>query len=358
MRPSASDPGRFTPGSPAARGYRMPAEWEPHDGTWITWPHFEGTWPGKLHTVIPIYVEIVRALHTGETVHINVLDEQREVVVRELLRTQGITENVRLHRIPTDNEWVRDYGAIFVARKDNGRRELLATDWGFNNWGEKYPDFELDNRVPARMAEIVGVPLEGEKGFILEGGSIEVNGHGLLLTTESCLLNPNRNPDATKEEIEHRLRDAFGVHEVLWLGDGIVGDDTDGHIDDVTRFVAPDTVVTVVEGDPADENYEPLRENLERLRAFPHGFEIVTLPMPAPVVWDGERLPASYANFYIGNRVVLMPAFNDPADEVARRTLQELFPGRMVTPIDCRDLVWGLGAFHCLTQQVPAAQVG
>jgi len=345
------DTARFTPGSLAARGFRMPAEWEPHEGTWITWPHFEGTWPGKLDAVVPTYVEIVRALAPGEAVHINVLDEAAENVVRELLRLAGITENVHLHCIPTDNEWVRDYGAIFV-RDASGDR--VATDWRFNNWGEKYPDFELDNRVPARMAEIVGTPREAHD-FIMEGGSIEVNGEGVLLTTESCLLNPNRNPGATKDEIERRLRDALGVHEILWLGDGIVGDDTDGHIDDLTRFVDADTVVTVVEDDPADENYAPLRENLDRLQSWGR-FEIFTLPMPAPVVWEGHRLPASYANFYIGNRVVLLPAFDDPADREAQATMQRLFPSRTVVPIDCRDLVWGLGAFHCLTQQVPAAK--
>jgi agmatine deiminase len=345
-----TDTARFTPGSPAARGFRMPAEWEPHEGTWITWPHFEGTWPGKLDAVVPTYVEIVRALASGEAVHINVLDEAAEGVVRELLRLAGVTGNVHLHRIPTDNEWVRDYGAIFVR---NTAGERIATDWKFNNWGEKYPDFELDNLVPAKMAEVVGTPREAHD-FILEGGSIEVNGAGTLLTTEACLLNPNRNPGATKDEIEQRLRDAFGVHEILWLGDGIVGDDTDGHIDDLTRFVDAETVVTVVEEDPADENYEPLRENLDRLRSWDR-FEIVTLPMPAPVVWEGHRLPASYANFYIGNRVVLLPAFDDPADAEAQATMQRLFPTRTVVPIDCRDLVWGLGAFHCLTQQIPAA---
>jgi agmatine deiminase len=350
------DTARFTPGSPAARGFRMPAEWEPHEGTWITWPHFEGTWPGKLDAVVPVYVEITRALHTGEAVHINVLDGAAEGVVRELLRLEGITENVHLHRIPTDNEWVRDYGALFVVRDRDGHRDRLATDWEFNNWGEKYPDFALDNRVPGRMAEIVGTPIEAHD-FILEGGSIDVNGAGTLLTTESCLLNPNRNPGASKEEIESRLRNTFGVNDVIWLGDGIVGDDTDGHIDDLTRFVGPDTVVTVVEEDPEDENYGPLRDNLGRLRALDR-FEIVTLPMPAPVVWDGHRLPASYANFYIGNRAVLLPAFDDPADAEAQATMQRLFPSRTVVPIDCRDLVWGLGAFHCLTQQVPAAAVG
>ena len=350
------EPSPFTPGSPADRGFRMPAEWEPHAGTWLTWPHFEGTWPGKLETVAPVYVEMVRALHGDETVHVNVLDAEREARVQELLEGEGIRGNVRLHRVPTDNEWVRDYGAIFTVRERNGRRERLATDWRFNNWGEKYPDFELNNEVPAVMAEVAGTDRVAYD-TVMEGGSIDVNGRGLLLTTESCLLNPNRNPGLTKPELERVLRDAFGVRTVLWLGEGIEGDDTDGHVDDLTRFVAPDTVVTVVESDPADPNYEPLRENLQRLRAMRPGgreLKVVELPMPRPVHHDGHRLPASYANFYIGNGAVLLPAFRDPADEPARATLQRLFPDRRVTPIDCRDLVWGFGAFHCLTQQVPA----
>lgn len=348
----------FTPGSPGARGFRMPAEWAPHAATWITWPHFEGTWPGKIETIAPVYVEKVRALVPGETVHINVLDEEREARVKELLQNAGVpTQNVRFHRVVTDNEWIRDYGAIFVIREQDGRRERLATDWGFNNWGGKYPDFEQNNRVPAYMAEVEGTDRVAFD-LIMEGGSIEVNGEGLLLTTESCLLNPNRNPHLSKAQIEQALRDGFGATEILWLGEGVAGDDTDGHIDDITRFVGPRTLVTVVEDDPADENFEPLRENLERLRAMRtadgQGLEVVPLPMPRPIWYDGERLPASYANFYIGNAAVLMPAFSDPADEVARETLQRYFPDRPVVPIDCRDLVWGFGAFHCLTQQVPA----
>lgn len=343
---------RFTPGSPAARGFRMPAEWAPHAATWITWPHYEGTWPGKLEAIEPVYVEMVRALREGEHVHVNVLDEERRARVAERLRREGLLGNVTLHVRPTDNEWIRDYGAIFVT---NGR-ERLATDWRFTNWGGKYPNHALNNEVPAYMAEVAGTERVGYD-LVLEGGSIDVNGEGLLLTTESCLLHPNRNPERSREEIEQALRDALGVTEILWLGDGIAGDDTDGHVDDLTRFVAPDTVVTVVEPDPADVNHEPLRENLERLRAMrPAGgpLRVIELPMPRPVEHEGERLPASYANFYIGNAAVLLPVFDDPADAVAQERLQAVFPDRRVVPVLARDLVWGFGAFHCLTQQEPA----
>jgi agmatine deiminase len=347
---------RFTPGSPADRGFRMPAEWEPHAATWITWPHFEGTWPGKLDLIAPIYVEMVRALHTGETVHINALDEDRAAGIRELLAQEGILNNVVVHVRPTDNEWIRDYGAIFVVRDGDDGRQRLATDWQFNNWGEKYPDFEHNNQVPAFMAEATHTDREAYD-LIMEGGSIDVNGQGWLLTTEQCLLNPNRNPDRSREEIEQALRDAFGVREILWLGDGVEGDDTDGHIDDLTRFVDAETVVTVVEDDPDDPNHEPLEENLKRLRSMrPEGkpLRIVEIPLPRPLFHEGERLPASYANFYVGNEVVLLPTFDDPADLLAEQQLQAAFPHRRIVPIDTTDLVWGFGAFHCLTQQEPA----
>lgn len=330
----------------------MPAEWAPHEATWITWPHFEGTWPGKLDRIAPVYIEMVRALHTGETVHINALDEARASDIRSLLADAGIRNNVVVHVRPTDNEWIRDYGALMLTAASGAR---LATDWRFNNWGGKYPDFELNNEVPAFMARTLGTE-RVERDLIMEGGSIDVNGAGWLITTEACLLNPNRNPELSRGEIENVLRDNFGVHEVLWLGDGIVGDDTDGHVDDITRFVNETTVVTVVEDDTGDENYEPLQENLERLHALrpdDRALSIVELPMPRPVYHDGERLPASYANFYIGNRVVLLPAFADPADDVAAQRLAEVFPDRRIVPVDTRDLVWGFGAFHCLTQQVP-----
>ena len=335
--------------TPAALGYRLPAEWEPHRGTWLSWPHNLATWPDELPEVEQVMAQAVRALTPHEEVRITVLGEAHERHVRDVLDQAGVQGAVVFHRIPTNDAWIRDHGAIFVTRA----REVAATVWGFNSWGEKYPPFDLDNAVPPQMAAALGVPAF-DGGMILEGGSIESNGAGVLLTTEQCLLNPNRNPHLSREAIESRLREVFGVSEVVWLGEGIVGDDTDGHVDDVTRFVGPRTIVTAVEDDPADANYAPLQENLERLHALrtPDGapYEIRRLPMPRPVHLKGDRMPASYANFYVGNGVVLMPAFDDPADAVAADVLRAAFPNREVVPLSCKRLIWGLGAFHCLTQ--------
>lgn len=355
MRVTASPP--LPSPSPVQLGYRMPAEWEPHQGTWLTWPHCEETWPGKVEAVVPAYVEAIRALSRGETVHVNTLHEDHRATVEATLRAAGIPSGpgtrVQLHIIPTDDEWIRDYGALLVVR-DGG---LAATNWLFNAWGEKYDRVELNNTVPVQMAEYLNIPVF-ECPIVMEGGSIDVNGRGVALTTEACLLNPNRNPGLVQHEIEHWLYAGLGIREVLWLGEGIVGDDTDGHIDDLTRFVAPDTVVTIVNDDPSDPDYEPLRDNRDRLASMTlqdgSGLHVVELPTPAPVHHNGERLPASYANFLIGNAVVLLPTFDDPKDSVAQTTLQGLFPGREVVGIDARDIVWGLGAFHCLSQQIPA----
>jgi agmatine deiminase len=303
-------------------------------------------------------VRAVAALSGSETVRINVLDEKHEARVKALLDGGVVANTVVFHRFPTNDAWCRDHGAIFV-RRDSGREHddmpLLALDFGFNSWGLKYPPFDLDNAIPRQMAEALGVPCRSVD-MILEGGSIEVNGAGALLTTEQCLLNPNRNPQLDRATIEQNLRYTLGVEQILWLGDGIVGDDTDGHIDDLTRFVSETTVVTVVERDRADENHAVLAENRERLAQIRLGgraLDVVELDMPRPVEYKGDRLPASYANFYIANRVVLMPAFDDPADEANRNKLARCFPGREIVAIDCSDLVLGLGTFHCLTQQVP-----
>lgn len=345
--------------TPSDLGYRLPAEWEPQQAVWLSWPHNRNSWPGKFEPVEPIMARAVAALATSETVRINVLDASHEGHVREVLAAHRTPHaNVVFHHFPTNDAWCRDHGAIFVVREHEGRREMAATDWDYNAWGGKYPPFDLDIEIPRRMAEALGVP-RFDGGMVLEGGSIEVNGEGVLLTTEQCLLNPNRNPQLSKTEIEQRLRDFLGVHTILWLGEGIVGDDTDGHVDDLTRFVAADTVVTVVEDDPADDNYKPLQDNLKRLAdmRLPDGrppLRVVPLPMPRPVFHEGQRLPASYANFYIGNAVVLAPLFNCDRDAEALAVLQRCFPARRVVGIDCTDLVWGLGTFHCLTQQVPA----
>ncbi|MEX2259323.1 MAG: agmatine deiminase family protein, partial [Woeseia sp.] len=343
--------------SPATRGYSMPAEWERHQATWLSWPHKRDSWPGKFEPVEPVMARAVAALSESEVVRINVLDEAHETHVRGLLEGHARAGNIRFHRFPTNDAWCRDHGAIFVSAPERDENPLLALNFGFNSWGGKYPPFDLDNAIPPQMAQALDVPCHAV-GMILEGGSIDVNGAGALLTTEQCLLHPNRNPAMDRRGIEQALRDHIGVQQIIWLGDGIVGDDTDGHIDDLTRFVGEDTVVTVVEPDQTDENHAVLAENRERLDtirlADGRPLNVVELPMPHPIEFEGDRLPASYANFYIANDVVLMPAFNDPNDEPARAALAGLFPTRRVVAIDCTDLVLGLGTFHCLTQQVPA----
>jgi agmatine deiminase len=281
-----------------------------------------------------------------------------EADVRRLLADEGVdVGNVFFHDNPTNDAWCRDHGPIFVHRQSAGKTEEAILDWGYNAWGGKYPPYDLDDVIPTRIGRELGIPVY-YPGMVLEGGSIDVNGRGTLLTTEACLLNPNRNPQLDREAIEASLRRHLGVRNILWLGDGIAGDDTDGHIDDLTRFVDPTTVVTVVEEDPADQNYEPLQKNLERLRTMRDQdgtpLRVVTLPMPRPIHQEGQRLPASYANFYIANGLVLLPTYDPERDAEAQATLQGLFPGRDVVGIDCTDLVWGLGAFHCVTQQWPA----
>ena len=337
----------------------MPAEWAPHRGTWLSWPHKEESWPGKFGPVPGIFAQIVRHLVPREEVHINVGDEALEASARAAIRHAGVPlDRVFFHRNPTNDSWCRDHGPLFVQRRHGGRREELILDWGYNAWGGKYPPFDLDDVIPTRVGAELGLPVESP-GIILEGGSIDVNGEGTLLTTEQCLLNPNRNPSLGKADIERLLRDYLGVRHILWLGDGIEGDDTDGHVDDLTRFVDPVTVVTVVEDDPADANHRPLRENLERLRHMTdqdgRPLRIVELPMPPAMYEQDQRLPASYANFYIANGAVLLPGYDTARDEEARQALQPLFPDREVVIIDCRDLVWGLGAIHCVTQQWPMA---
>jgi agmatine deiminase len=339
--------------TPAALGYRMPAEWEPHAATWLSWPRREGiSFPDSFDRVLPALRAMVEALIESEQVCINVCNGAHEAEAREVLRGLPM-EQISFHSVPTNEPWCRDHGPIFLTRDLDPR--LAIVDWDYNAWGNKYPPFDLDEVVPTRLAQILNLPVF-YPGMILEGGAIDVNGAGALLTTESCLLNPNRNPNLRREEIEQRIRDFIGVREILWLGDSIAGDDTDGHIDDLTRFVSERTVVTIVEDDPHDENYKPLQENLARLREMKidgRAIDIVTLPMPKRIVREGLRLPASYANFYIANTCVLVPTFADPADDVALSILHECFPHRRVIGIDCRELIWGLGTFHCLTQQQP-----
>ena len=346
--------------------YRMPAEWATHQATWFSWPHNVDTWPepGELAAVERAMAAAVAALAQGELVHINVLDPEHAAHVRRALGPDFNPGRVHLHEVPTNDAWCRDHGAIFVLEDvlgpegTAGSTRLLALDFRFNAWGGKYPPFDLDDAVAAHMARILGADSAG-LDMVLEGGSIDVNGEGALLTTERCLLNANRNPGLNRGEIEQALRLTFGVQQIIWLDDGIVGDDTDGHVDDISRFVAPDCVLTMVEPDRGDPNHAPLAENLERLRAVRladgRPLRIIELPMPGPVLRGGDRLPASYANFYVGNSVVLLPVFGDPNDARAVATLEACFPGRRVVAIDSREVVVGLGAWHCLTQQVPSA---
>ncbi len=342
--------------TPAQMGYRMPAEWEPHDATWMSWPRQDGiSFPGSYEAIQPVLAKMVDALADSERVNINVNDaDQENEVRRELEKAGARSEHVTFFHIPTNEPWCRDHGPIFLTRNEEPRIAVL--NWDYNAWGWKYPPFDLDDEVPSLVADALGLPIY-DPGMVLEGGSIDVNGSGTLLTTKSCLLNPNRNPDLTKKEIEQRLLDYLGVKKILWLGDGIEGDDTDGHVDDLSRFVSRTSVVTVVEDDDQDPNYEPLQANLAKLREMDvedgTPLEVHVMPMPRKIVRDGHRLPASYANFYIGNKVVLLPSFADFNDSWAIAVLQAAFPKRKIVPIDCRQLIWGLGAFHCLTQQQP-----
>src|SRR6266508_3219641 len=332
----------------------IPAAWEPHAVTWLSWPRREGiSFQDSFDRIMPALRAMVEALIESEQVCINICNGAHEAEAREVLRGLAM-ERISFHLVPTNEPWCRDHGPIFLTREIDPK--LAVVDWNYNAWGNKYPPFDLDEVAPTRVAKILDVPVF-YPGMILEGGAIDVNGAGALLTTESCLLNKNRNPNLSREEIEQRLRDYLGVRDILWLGDGIAGDDTDGHIDDLARFISESTVVTVVEENRDDENYEPLQKNLTRLQAMKIGeraIEVITLPMPKRIMREGLRLPATYANFYIANTCVLVPTFADPADHGALSILRECFPNRRVIGIDCRELIWGLGAFHCLTQQQPA----
>jgi agmatine deiminase len=336
--------------TPRALGFRMPAEWEPHEATWIAWPHNRDDWPGRFAPIPWVYAEIVRKLAQVERVRILIQDSESEEAARRTLRKSGANlEAVEFFHALTDRGWTRDYGPLFVR---NRAGEVALTNWRFNAWA-KYDDWRNDAAIPGMLTSALKLRA-WEPGLVLEGGSIEVNGKGLLLTTEECLLSPvqARNPDLSRRQIERALCDYLGARRILWLRNGIAGDDTHGHVDDLARFVNADTVVIASEPDRTDANYEPLRENLARLRKLP--LRVVKLPMPAPLIFDGRRLPASYANFYIANGLVLVPTFNDPNDRVALNTLARLFPDRTVTGINAVELVWGLGTLHCMTQQQPA----
>ena len=336
----------------------MPAEWEPHAATWLAWPHNVRDWPGRFAPIPWVYAEIVRRISAGETVRLLVGDAALEARARRTLIRAGVPlERVEFHRIPTDRIWTRDSGPIFVRR---GRARAIAR-FRFNAWA-KYPDYQKDTRIPERAAKAFQIPLVETGGAVLEGGAIDVNGRGSILVTEECLLDPAvqvRNPGYSRADYENLFKVQLGARNTLWLGRGIAGDDTHGHIDDLARFVSPRTIVLCAESNSGDANYAALNENRERLQSarLEDGTrpEVVPLPMPQPIVFDGQRLPASYANFYICNAAVLVPVFDDPGDRIALGLFAELFPDRPVIGIGARDLVWGLGTLHCLTQQEPAA---
>jgi agmatine deiminase len=347
--------------NPDQHSYRMPAEWAPHAATWIAWPHNPEDWPNKFQPIPWVYCEIVRWLSSVEDVHILVNDAAAEKRATNLLRRQGANlARLHFHSWRTDRVWLRDSGPIFVK---NPQDDTAITNWKFNAWA-KYANWHNDDLIPQHVAQLYNMPsvephIENHR-LVLEGGSIDTNGAGILLTTEECLLSEvqQRNPGVTKEQLEQAFCEYLGIEQVLWLNRGCAGDDTHGHVDDITRFVAPNTILTAVEENTADENHLPLAENLDRLHAARNlsgnPFEIRTLPMPAPVIFEGQRLPASYANFYIANSLVLVPTFNDPNDRIALNTIASCFPDRTVTGIHCTELIWGLGALHCLTQQEPA----
>jgi agmatine deiminase len=347
------------------QGYRMPAEWEPHESTWLAWPHFRDDWPGKFEPIPWVYAEIVRNLARHERVDLIVNDDKSEKRTRVILEKAGaLSDNVSFHHWRTDRVWTRDSGCIFLTpAADHAESDVPALHFQFNAWA-KYPNYSFDEKNGERMAKAarsrVVRPLSKKRRIVLEGGSIDVNGHGTLITTEECLLSTTqqRNPTMDRAAYEQMFVDYFGVQSVIWLDSGVAGDDTHGHVDDITRFVGSNTVITMIERNERSENYAPLRANLGRLKnartSEGKKLEIVEIPMPRPIVFESRQLPASYANFYISNGAVLVPVFNDPNDRVALNTIAELFPTREVVPIYSGDLIWGFGALHCMTQQQPA----
>jgi agmatine deiminase len=343
----------------SARGYRWPAEWEPHRATWLSWPHNPETWPGRLEAVQATFAVLVRLLHAHESVCINVADEEMEEDVRKRLLQAGVDvdRGVEFHRIATDDAWVRDHGPLFVVRDQGEVRERALVDFRFDAWGRKYEPFDRDAAVPRHMADSLSLPRHAVD-LVLEGGALDGNGRGTVLTTESCLLHPNRGPGRTREGLEQVLRDALGATNVLWLGGALVGDDTDGHIDDLARFVDATTVVAAQESDPKDPNFMALSENLASLGRMVDQdgscLDVVPLPMPPPLLVGGVRCPASYLNFYLANGLALVPVFSVAEDERALAVLGELLPDRAVVGVPCTDLVAGFGAIHCVTQQEPA----
>jgi agmatine deiminase len=343
--------------TPKELGYYFPAEWHLHTATWLSWPHKEASWPGKINTVYGPYAKFIKAVSEGELVCINVADAVMEAFAKEQLIKEGVDLNkIRFYHQPTNDAWCRDHGPAFLINPSAAEKKVIV-DWGYNAWGDKYPPYDLDDVIPTLIGGKYNIPVYNP-GIVMEGGSVEFNGKGTLLTTTACLLNQNRNPHLNQKQIEEYLINYYGVEQILWLGDGIVGDDTDGHIDDITRFVNEETVVTVVEENKSDDNYHLLQENLDALKKMRllngKQLNIVELPMPDPVIYEDQRLPASYANFYISNAAVTVPTFRCANDDKALQILTSCFPDRKVIGIDSTDVIWGLGSWHCLSQQEPS----
>ncbi|MDF2384248.1 agmatine deiminase family protein [Nostoc ellipsosporum NOK] len=342
--------------TPRELGYYFPAEFAPHVATWLSWPHKEASWPGKIDAIYPAYAQFIKELTAGELVRINVADDgMKAFAIDQLQKANVDLTKVEFFFHPTNDAWCRDHGPAFLVNPNAGHKKVIV-DWGYNAWGDKYPPYDLDDVIPTRIAEHFHLPVF-YPGIVMEGGSVEFNGKGTVLTSTACLLNPNRNPHLNQQQIEQYLADYYGIEQVLWVDEGIIGDDTDGHIDDTIRFVNEDTVLTVIETNRQDENYELLQHNLRQLKQLRllngRQLNIVELPMPDAVIWDDQRLPASYANFYIANKSVIVPTYRCAQDDKALQLIQEAFPGRSVVGIDSTDIIWGLGSFHCLSQQEP-----
>ena len=343
--------------TPKSQGFYFPAEFAPHNATWLSWPHKEASWPEKIDSIFPSYMAFIKNLTKYEEVNINVCDKQMEDRARGMLLGFGVDlSKVHFYLHPTNDAWCRDHGPAFLLNKLDPSKKAIV-DWDYNAWGNKYPPFDLDDVVPTLIAEKLGLQVFNP-GIVMEGGSVDFNGAGTVITSTACLLNENRNPHLNKDEIEQYLMDFYGQDQVLWVDEGIVGDDTDGHIDDTVRFINEDTVVTVVEERKSDDNYEILQHNLKQLKEMRllngKQLNIIEIPMPGDVIWEDQRLPASYANFYISNGSVVVPTYRSANDDRAIQLLEGCFPGREVVGIDSTDIIWGLGSFHCLSQQEPA----
>ena len=342
--------------TPKDLGYYFPAEFAPHVATWLSWPHKEASWPGKIHTIYTPYVQFIKELTKGELVCINVVDEDMKTFAINHLQKAGVDlSKVKFFFHPTNDAWCRDHGPAFLIN-EKARQKKVIVDWNYNAWGNKYPPYELDDVVPTLIGRSLNLPVF-YPGIIMEGGSVEFNGAGTVMTSTACLLNPNRNPHLNQQQIENYLMNYYGADQVLWVDEGIIGDDTDGHIDDTVRFVNEDTVITVIEENKNDDNYALLQHNLKQLQQMRllngKQLNIVELPMPDELIYEDQHLPCSYANFYIANQSVIVPTFRSPKDDVALQIIGSCFPGREIVGIDSTDIIWGLGSFHCLSQQEP-----